>query len=211
MQQKLLEEKLEKERKIKEEEEAGVSWGMTEEAEDEEPSSINPFAVNNHEELFLDFCGAACSIIDRYGFLRQSKWLKRPAISDDSDVDNFFDRSSDFEKKRQKKLGSAQANPLTYDELKAQEKEIPGKIQDSEKKLESMVAMEKRKNAMNDDDLDDFMDNLDHKVDKFSISTIKIEIAQMKIELQKIQKLANIAKPSLKLLQVKGKLPLFGK
>lgn len=279
MQQKLLEEKLEKEKKIKEEEEAGVSWGMTEDAEEEEPSAINPFSVTNNEELFLDDpkktlrgfferegldlqyrcdelspgvficrvdlpvddeCGKsvtcevqhkgkkkecvvqcaleACRILDRHGMLRQanqeSKRVKRPANSDDSDDDNFFDRTGDVEKKRQKKLGQTQASPMTYDQLMEQEKEILEKIQISEKKLESMVEMEKRKNAQNDDDLDEFMENLsnlDHKVDKFAISSIKTEIAQMKVELQKIQKLANIAKPSIKLPPMKGKLPLFGK
>ena len=277
--QKLFEEKLEKEKKEKEEEDAGVSWGMQEDAEDEEPSAINPFAVTNNEELFLDDpkktlrgfferegldlayrcdelspgvficrvdlpvvdefgkgvtceiqhkgkkkeCVAqcaleACRILDRHGLLRQanqeSKRIKRPVNSDDSDDDNFFDRTGDVEKKRQKKQGSSKVDPMTYEQLMKQEKEISENIQSSEKKLESMVAIEKRRSAQTDDDLDEFMENLsnlDDKVDKFTISTIKTEIAQMKTELQKIQKLVNIARPSIQLPPMKGKLPLFGK
>lgn len=77
--------------------------------------------------------------------------------------------------------------------------------------------MEKRQKLQTDEDLDDFMHNLssmDSKVDKFAISTTKMEIQSLKIEHQKIQKLINIAKPSITLppiTQSKGKLPLFGK
>lgn len=106
---------------------------------------------------------------------------------------------------------------MTYDQLIEQETEILDKIQTQEHKLELMVQLEKRQKMQTDDDLDQFMSNLsnmDQKVDKFAISSTKMEISHLKTNHQKIQKLINIAKPSISLPPVtatKGKLPLFGK
>lgn len=46
--------RLEEEERIRAKEAEGVSWGMVEDAEDEPDLSVNPFAVNTNEELFLD-------------------------------------------------------------------------------------------------------------------------------------------------------------
>lgn len=282
LRQKLAEEKLERERMEKEKEEAGVSWGMSEDAEDEPDLSENPFAVTTNQELFLDdpkktlrgfferegydleykcdelspgvfICRVelpvgdeygkniiceiqhkgkkkecvvqcaleACRILDRHGVLRQAnhepRRSKRVNSDDDSDDDNFFDRTGDVEKKRLKKLGPAPSEALSYEQLMEQEKEMLDKIQTKEHKLQLMVQLEKRQKMQTDEDLDQFMNNLssmDHKVDKFTISTTKMEIQTMKSDHQNIQKLINIAKPSITLpsiAQSKTKLPLFGK
>lgn len=282
MKQKVLEEKAEREKKEEEKEAAGISWGMSEDAEDETDLTENPFATTNNEDLFLDdpkkslrgvferegheleyrcdelspgvficrvelpmvddeygknvICEVqhkgkkkecvvqcaleACRILDRHGVLRQANQEpKRAKVAndDDSDDDNFFDRTGDVEKKRLKKLGSAPSEALTYDQLIEQETTLLDKIQTKEHKLQLMVQLEKRQKMQNDEDLDQFMNNLssmDHKVDKFAISTIKTEIQSMKVEHQKIQKLINIAKPSITLPPIaplKTKLPLFGK
>ena len=163
----------------------------------------------------------ACRILDRHGVLRQAnhepRRSRRIEESDDSDDDNFFDRTGDVEKKRLKKLGPAQSEALTYEQLTAQETEIIDQIQTKEHKLHMMVELEKRQKMQDEEDLDQFMNNLsnmDQKVDKFAISTIKTEIQTLKVEHQKLQKLINIAKPSITLPPIapaKGKLPLFGK
>lgn len=163
----------------------------------------------------------ACRILDRHGVLRQANQESRRARkvenSDDSDDDNFFDRTGDVEKKRLKKLGQSSTEALTYEQLLEQETEILDKITTQEHKLELMVELEKRQKRQNDEDLDQFMNNLSHmdqKVDKFAISSTKLEIQKMKTEHQRIQKLINIAKPSISLPPVtttKNKLPLFGK
>lgn len=273
---------MEREKKEKEKEDAGVSWGMAEDAEDEPDLSENPFAVTTNEELFLDdpkktlrgfferegydleykcdelspgvfICRVelpvgdeygkniiceiqhkgkkkecvvqcaleACRILDRHGVLRQAnhepRRSKRADSDNDSDDDNFFDRTGDVEKKRLKKLGAVPSEAMTYEQLMEQEKEIDDKIQTKEHKLQLMVQLEKRQKMQTDDDLEQFMNNLssmDHKVDKFAISTIKMEIQTLKSEHQNIRKLINIAKPSISLPPIaasKTKLPLFGK
>lgn len=163
----------------------------------------------------------ACRILDRHGVLRQANHEPRRSrkvdSEDDSDDDNFFDRTGDVEKKRQKKLGPASSEALTFEQLIEQEKEILDKVQTKEHKLQLMVQLEKRQKMQTDEDLDQFMNNLssmDHKVDKFAISTIKMEIQALKSEHQNVQKLINIAKPSITLPPIapsKAKLPLFGK
>lgn len=46
--------RLEEEERTRATEAEGVSWGMSEDAEDEPDLSVNPFAVSTNEELFLD-------------------------------------------------------------------------------------------------------------------------------------------------------------
>lgn len=278
--QKELDEKLERERLAKEKEDEGISWGMQDDAEDEQDLAENPYAATNNEELFisdpkktlrgffereghdLDYrcdelspgvficrielpiddefgkpiicevqhkgkkkecvvqCALeACRILDRHGVLRQANHeprRKRKVSESDSDDDNFFDRTGDVEKKRLKKQAQPEQQALTYEQLKVQEKEITEKIQQHEHKLEEMIEYEKRqKQAMEVDDLDSFMSHLsDQKIDKFEIRNLKNELQNLKQEIAKIQKLINIAKPSVVLpsmSQPKGKLPLFGK
>lgn len=275
------EEKLNQEKIEKEKENEGISWGMTDDAEEEPDLTENPFAATNNEELFIDdpkktlrgyferegydldyrcdelspgvfICRVelpiddefgkpitcevqhkgkkkecvvqcaleACRILDRHGVLRQSHHEPRrhKKVSDsDSDDDTFFDRTGDVEKKRLKKLGQQQTQTaLTYEQLTEQEQEILEKISSLELKLEIMIENEKRLKQQNEEeDLDAFVSQLSHdKIDKFGIRNIKNELQNLKIEHGKIQKLINIAKPSITLpsmSQTKSKLPLFGK
>lgn len=275
------EEKLNQEKIEKEKENEGISWGMTDDAEEEPDLTENPFAATNNEELFIDdpkktlrgyferegydldyrcdelspgvficrvelpiddefgkpiICEVqhkgkkkecvvqcaleACRILDRHGVLRQSHHEPRrhKKVSDsDSDDDTFFDRTGDVEKKRLKKLGQQQTQTaLTYEQLTEQEQEILEKISSLELKLEIMIENEKRLKQQNEEeDLDAFVSQLSHdKIDKFGIRNIKNELQNLKIEHGKIQKLINIAKPSITLpsmSQTKSKLPLFGK
>ncbi|KAG5670119.1 hypothetical protein PVAND_000401 [Polypedilum vanderplanki] len=161
----------------------------------------------------------ACRILDRHGVLREANHKPRRArktSESDSDDDNFFDRTGDVEKKRLKKTGQQPQEALTYEQLQEQENEILNKIREHEEKLEKMIEFEKRQKQQDDDeDLDSFMSHLSNeKIDKFAIRNAKMELQNLKIEHTKIQKLKNIAKPSVVLPPVShstGKLPLFGK
>lgn len=163
----------------------------------------------------------ACRILDRHGVLRQSHHEPRRAkkySESDSDDDLFFDRTGDVEKKRLKKSGQQQTQEvLTYEQLTEQEQEIFSKISSLEIKLEIMIENERRQKQQqeaSEEDLDAFMSQLSHdKIDKFGIRNTKMELQNLKIEHAKIQKLINIAKPSITLPPVvsKPKLPLFGK
>lgn len=163
----------------------------------------------------------ACRILDRHGVLRQSHHEPRRSkkvTESDSDDDTFFDRTGDVEKKRLKKIGHQQTQEaLTFEQLTTQETEILDKITSLELKLELMIENEKRVKQQQDteEDLDAFVSQLSHdKIDKFGIRNIKMELQNLKLEHGKIQKLINIAKPSVVLpsiSQVKSKLPLFGK
>lgn len=162
-----------------------------------------------------------CRILDRHGMLRQANHEPRRSKKfeeDDSDDDGFYDRTGDVEKKQLKRSGQNQSEALTYEQLVEQENEISQKIVEKEIHLKNLIEVEKSQKQQNDDDLDSYMNNLnklDNKVDKFAISSVKSEIQKLKIELQKIQKLAQIAKPSINLENIvkpqKSSLPLFGK
>lgn len=163
----------------------------------------------------------ACRELDRHGVLRQSHHEPRRSkkvAESDSDDDTFFDRTGDVEKKRLKKIGQQQVQEaLTFEQLSTQEQEIVDKISSLELKLELMIENEKRIKQQQDaeEDLDAFVSQLSHdKIDKFGIRSIKLELQNLRLEHAKVQKLINIAKPSVILpsvSQVKSKLPLFGK
>lgn len=174
------------------------------------------------KECVLQCALEACRILDRHGVLRQSHHEPRRAkkySESDSDDDLFFDRTGDVEKKRLKKVGQQQSQEaLTYEQLTSQEEEIVAKISSLEIKLDLMIENERRQKQQqeaSEEDLDSFMSQLSHdKIDKFGIRNTKMELQNLKIEQTKIQKLINIAKPSVSLPPVnltKGKLPLFGK
>ncbi|KAH8312809.1 hypothetical protein KR044_012999 [Drosophila immigrans] len=264
----------EKERKAQEaverERNEGVSWGMSEDADEETDLAHNPYASTNNEDLFFDdpkrtlrgffereglnleykcdelsqasfVCRVelpiddsngrpiivevthkgrkkdcvvqcaleACRTLDRHGVLRQanqeSQKRKVQKNGDSDDEDEFWDRTGDVARKKQRKANTGGSVTLTYDDLLKQETELNAELQkveqeiatyqQNEKRLKEQVA--KQQNA--EDDLDNFMDTLSENltpVDKTEIKKLRLEEQRIRSEKQKLQRLIKIAKPT---------------
>lgn len=246
--------------------EAGVSWGMGEDADEETDLTVNPFASTNNEELFLDdpkktlrgfferegldieykvdemsagsyVCrielplddangrplvaeishkgkkkdavhqGAleACRILDRHGLLRRANHeprRRKQAGSSGSDDDNFFDRTGDVERKRERKLAATKTAALSHEDLLIQEKELLAKLDETLDKIKSheLAAGNARAKSANkdlDDDLDAFMTNLKYapKTDKIEIRRLRLEVTRLEQDHVKLKKLIKISAP----------------
>ncbi|XP_055325568.1 kanadaptin [Sitodiplosis mosellana] len=183
------------------------------------------------KECVLQCALEACRILDRNDLLRQAKHepRKRKVESSDDDDDEFYDRTTEAEEKRRRKAGSEESVTLSYEQLLEEEKKMQTQLEDTEKRIERYQQMEKaskEKDAMDVDDLDDFMSGLssEKQMDKADVRKCKFELLRIKADIQKVKKLINIARPidlpPLKSdvtksdgLQAKKKfeLPLFGK
>ncbi|XP_037952773.1 kanadaptin-like [Teleopsis dalmanni] len=255
---------------LKREKSEEVSWGMSEDADEETDLTHNPFASTNNEELFLDDpkrtlrgyferegltldykcdemsagsficrvelplddangrpivaevvhkgrkkdCVAqcaleACRILDRHGVLRQSNQepLKRKAKqNDDSDNDDFLDRTGDVERKKLRKSNIDKNVTLTYEDLIKKETDIQEHLKQVESNIQKYQDKQKRikENKVQQDkidgDLDAFMENLnddDEQLDKTNIRKLRMEEQRLRLEQNKIERLIKIAKPTL--------------
>ncbi|KAH8308284.1 hypothetical protein KR059_009900 [Drosophila kikkawai] len=151
----------------------------------------------------------ACRTLDRHGVLRQANQeaQKRKIVKagDSDDEDDFWDRTGDVERKKQRLAHSGASVTLTYEDLLKQESDLNalmdkveleiGSYQQKERKLKEMA--EKQKSV--GDDLDNFMDMLNEDVeqlDKTEIKKLRLEQQRLKSEQQKVQRLLKIAKPT---------------
>ncbi|XP_075148994.1 kanadaptin [Haematobia irritans] len=148
----------------------------------------------------------ACRILDRHGVLRQANQepLKRKQKSKDSDSDDeFWDRTGDVARKKQRKANATASVTLTYDDLLKQETELNQELeiiqnniiayQDQQKHLK----LQKEKEEQGED-LDSYMENLKSKespMDKTEIKKLRLEELRLKTELQRNHRLQKIAKP----------------
>ncbi|KAM7364013.1 kanadaptin [Cochliomyia hominivorax] len=147
----------------------------------------------------------ACRILDRYGVLRQANQepLKRKQKSkeSDSDDDEFWDRTGDVARKKQRKANASTSVTLTYDDLLKQENDINEQIKEIEIRINEYQDQQQRlKSHKSDDgeDLDAFMENLQNKeikLDKTEIRKLRLEEQRLKSEKVRVQRLIRIAKP----------------
>ncbi|XP_064550627.1 kanadaptin [Drosophila montana] len=152
----------------------------------------------------------ACRTLDRHGVLRQanqeSQKRKHPMKSGDSDdEDEFWDRTGDVARKKQRKANTSASVTLTYDDLLKQELELDAELQKVEQEIGAYQQNEKRLKELavqqqsDGDDLDNFMDTLSENVtqlDKTEIKKLRMEQQRIKSEQQKLQRLIKIAKPT---------------
>ncbi|XP_061390040.1 kanadaptin [Musca vetustissima] len=149
----------------------------------------------------------ACRILDRHGVLRQANQepqkRKQKSKDSDSDDDEFWDRTGDVARKKQRRANTTANVTLTYDDLLKQEEELNKELQQvqanivayQEKKKQLKTQKEKEES---NDDLDSYMENLQTKenpVDKIEIKKLRLEELRLKTEIQRNQRLLKIAKP----------------
>ncbi|KAI8130698.1 hypothetical protein FF38_02734 [Lucilia cuprina] len=147
----------------------------------------------------------ACRHLDRHGVLRQANQepLKRKQKSQDSgsDDDEFWDRTGDVARKKQRKANANTSVTLTYEDLLKQEREIEEQTKQIESKIQEYHAQQQRlkaKKLEDGEDLDAFMKNLqgnEMPMDKTEIRKLRLEEQRLKSEKQRVQRLIKIAKP----------------
>ncbi|XP_052845606.1 kanadaptin [Drosophila gunungcola] len=151
----------------------------------------------------------ACRTLDRHGVLRQANQeaQKRKIIKpgDSDDEDEFWDRTGDVARKKQRKENTGASVTLTYEDLLKQEVELNLEMEKVELEIASYQQKEKKlkemavKQQSEGDDLDNFMDMLTDDVeqlDKTEIKKLRLEQQRLKGEQQKIERLLRIAKPT---------------
>ncbi|XP_017874174.1 PREDICTED: kanadaptin [Drosophila arizonae] len=152
----------------------------------------------------------ACRTLDRHGVLRQAnqesqKRKQLKAKGDSDDEDEFWDRTGDVARKKQRLANANVSVTLTYDDLLKQQNELDAELAKVELEIGAYQQNEKRLKAQAvqqqsaSDDLDNFMDTLNENVtqlDKTEIKKLRLEQQRIKSEQQKLQRLIKIAKPT---------------
>ncbi|XP_034488543.1 kanadaptin [Drosophila innubila] len=151
----------------------------------------------------------ACRTLDRHGVLRQANQesQKRKVLKtgDSDDEDEFWDRTGDVARKKQRLENTGTSVALTYDDLLKQESELNEELEKVEQEITAYQQNEKRlkelavKQQSVEDDLDNFMDTLSENVtpvDKTEIKKLRLEEQRIRSEKQKLQRLIKIAKPT---------------
>ncbi|KAI9584318.1 hypothetical protein GQX74_006213 [Glossina fuscipes] len=148
----------------------------------------------------------ACRILDRHGVLRQAnqepqkRKMKNPAS--DSDDDEFWDRTGDVARKKQRKANINANVSLTHDDLLKKESNLENNLREIEAKLASYQEKRKRIKAQNNEngeDLDSYLQNLNEagsEQNKIMIRKLRLEEQHLKTEQQKVRKLIQITKPA---------------
>lgn len=151
----------------------------------------------------------ACRTLDRHGVLRQANQeaQKRKQLKnrDSDDEDEFWDRTGDVARKKQRKDNAGVSVTLTYEDLLKQEIDLNMEMEKVEQEISTYQQKEKKlkelaaKQQAEGDDLDNFMDMLTKDVeqlDKTEIKKLRLEQQRLKGEQQKVERLLKIAKPT---------------
>ncbi|EDW24946.1 GL24426 [Drosophila persimilis] len=151
----------------------------------------------------------ACRTLDKHGVLRQANQeaQKRKILKagDSDDEDEFWDRTGDVARKKQRKATAGSNGPLTYEDLLKQQTDLLSELGKVEFEIATYQLKEKRakeeatKQLSASYDLDNFMNSLSvdiWHVDKTEIKKLRLELQRIKGEQQKVQRLIQIAKPA---------------
>ncbi|XP_034660724.1 kanadaptin [Drosophila subobscura] len=151
----------------------------------------------------------ACRTLDKHGVLRQAnqEGQKRKIVKagDSDDEDEFWDRTGDVARKKQRKQTAGSSGPLTYEDLLKQQTDLLSELGKVEFEIATYQLKEKRakeeaaKQLSASYDLDNFMNSLSvdiWQVDKTEIKKLRLELQRIKGEQQRVQRLIEIAKPA---------------
>ncbi|XP_022219810.2 kanadaptin [Drosophila obscura] len=151
----------------------------------------------------------ACRTLDRHGVLRQAnqEGQKRKILKagDSDDEDEFWDRTGDVARKKQRKATAGSSGPLTYEHLLKQQTDLLSELGKVEFEIATYQLKEKRakeeaaKQLSASYDLDNFMNSLSvdiWQVDKTEIKKLRLELQRIKGEQLRVQRLIQIAKPA---------------
>jgi len=149
----------------------------------------------------------ACRKLDAAGILRSDpseiaakrrEKMKALLGDDDDDEDIFYDRTGAVEKKKNK---SKKVAPVveTYDSLLSKKEELEKAIAEQEAKVAEAERKEAARSKKQDeeDDIDAYMKSLSSSVKQAAKGKLEKELADMKKEMGRLDRLIQLAKPSL--------------
>ncbi|KAI8575748.1 hypothetical protein K450DRAFT_260285 [Umbelopsis ramanniana AG] len=181
---------------VEEDEDQGVTWGLPEDAVDEDEEDVDendPKAIEAAEKRLEEKAAA------------QKERMKRLfGDGDDSDEDSYYDRTGAVEKHKSRKTNKGKAQKVeTYDSLIEKQKMTQKRIADIEDQLKSLQdeeEEEKRQIASKEaveDDLDSYMEKIDTvKSQRASKTNLQKELQKLTKELPRLEKLVKLTKPT---------------
>ncbi|RUS25891.1 hypothetical protein BC938DRAFT_471502 [Jimgerdemannia flammicorona] len=129
--------------------------------------------------------------------------LKEMYGDDDSDEDNFYDRTergvgkASKQKIKGSKAGASVSNVETYDSLVAKKQELTPRIKELQEMIIHADEQEKsRENVEGDDELDSYMQQISTVAKGVSKSSLQKELQTLQKEDQRLERLIKLTKPS---------------
>ncbi|CAO3675860.1 unnamed protein product [Umbelopsis vinacea] len=181
----------------KQDNDEGITWGLPEDAVDEEDEDIDendPKAIEAAEKR-----------IEARAAAQKERMKRLLGDDDDSDDDSFYDRTGAVEKNKTRKTNKGTAQKVeTYDTLIEKQKMTQQRITDLEAELKSQAEEEeaKKKQAAGkaneeEDDLESFMEKMDETTtQRPSKLTLQKELQKSIKELARLDKLVKLTKPT---------------
>ncbi|CAO3683764.1 unnamed protein product [Umbelopsis ramanniana] len=181
---------------VAEDEDQEVTWGLPEDAVDEDEEDV--------DENDLKAIEAAEKRLEEKAAAQKERMKRLFGDGDDSDDDSYYDRTGAVEKHKSRKTNKGTAQKVeTYDSLIEKQKMTQKRIADIEDQLKSLQdeeAEEKRQKAskeVDEDDLDSYMEKIDTvKSQRPSKTNLQKELQKLIKELPRLEKLVKLTKPT---------------